>query len=116
MSIDETRKIRQNNFIYLVSKYESRAEYAEKLGYPNANYITQLIGGHVGIGNRNASKIEEIEGLEEGWLSIPHRDLWREIQITSSLDITDLASLSNSELAEVLDGISSVLKARALKE
>ena len=114
MNIENIRKIRQYNFTYLATKYESRAEYAKKLGYQDANYINQLVNGHTGIGNQTAKKIETVEGLEKGWLSIPHHDLWEGIQATTKLDTSNLANLSNRELAEILDEISSILKSRDL--
>lgn len=68
----EIKDIRRNNINLLADKY-GRTAIAEKLGYPDNNYINQLCGGHTNIGSRTARKIEIAFNLERGSMDLLQR-------------------------------------------
>ncbi|MFY9180392.1 MAG: hypothetical protein WAO12_11535 [Venatoribacter sp.] len=118
-------EIRQKNFLYLASKYNGRAAFAEKLGYNDASYINQIASGHINMGPSTAKKIEAAENLSEGWMNHPHPELWGRYELAdeTSLQMKEkraigevynyqLDDLSNEELAGLLIKISEVLKSR----
>lgn len=86
---------RHENLKYLVDHADSREEFAFKLGYDSAGYITQLYSGHSSMGNNTARKIERGLGLYEGWMDDPHpevlgrlsqnNDVYEAIEILTSL-------------------------------
>ncbi|MFI2810162.1 LexA family protein [Microbulbifer sp. JSM ZJ756] len=67
----EIKDIRRDNLNLLAGEH-GRTTIAQKLGYPDNNYINQLCGGHTNIGNRTARKIEAALDLEKGWMDYPH--------------------------------------------
>ncbi|MFT0140748.1 hypothetical protein ACEK07_45985 [Alcanivoracaceae bacterium MT1] len=50
----------------LVDKYDSKAEFARRYGL-EPSYISQLLGGHRGFGEKSARNIESKVGLPEGF-------------------------------------------------
>lgn len=123
MSIHE---IRRKNFLYLASKYNGRAAFAEKLGYNDASYINQIASGHINMGPSTAKRVEYAEELSEGWMNLPHPELWSEYRLNETFDSNqvreeegiyevegkDLNKLSNAELADLLVRVSELLKKR----
>lgn len=126
---NDVKEIRYKNFMYLANKYNGRAEFAEKLGYDNPNYINQIAARHLGIGPRTASRIEDAEGLPRGWLGTPHPQEWgveiKEEHVpydvgsslllgrkVSELSVNDLAGLA-AEAAAILYKVSQLLKERS---
>lgn len=69
----EIKDIRKHNINLLAGKY-GRTAIADKLGYPDNNYVNQLCGGHTNIGSRTARKIEAAFGLATGWMDYPQKE------------------------------------------
>lgn len=66
----EIKDIRMRN-LNLLADQHGRTAIAEKLGYPDNNYINQLCGGHTNLGSRTARKVESAFGLPTGWMDYP---------------------------------------------
>lgn len=69
-------EIRRLNLRYLAESKYGRATLAEKLGYPDCNYLNQLLTGHSVVGEKTARKIEERLGLLPGWMDAPYLPGW----------------------------------------
>lgn len=110
----DRREIRWLNFQYLVEGKPSRKEYAEALGYPNTNYINQLLSNHCGIGNKTAKRIEEVEGLPDGWLSQQHPDLWQGGlgQQAPNLSYWAISKLKTPQILKGIEVMTKVIRER----
>jgi len=116
------REIRHKNFMYLANQYNGRAEFAEKLGYDNPNYINQIAAEHLGIGHKTAKRIEEAEGLPAGWMSRPNYEEWGVTASTPPSSLLPVSSLvrelsakydaggmSNNHMADLLTDVAELL-------
>ncbi|AQQ67470.1 hypothetical protein Mag101_07330 [Microbulbifer agarilyticus] len=68
----EIKDVRKKNLNLLADEH-GRAEIAERLGYPDTNYLNQLCGGHTDMGSRTARKVEERFQLPRGWMDYPQQ-------------------------------------------
>lgn len=131
MSANTVKQIRRFNLLYLVSQAGGRLEFAERLGYENANYINQLIGGFINIGPTTGRKIETAGEVTPGWLNEAHPNLWTEtfgedwkkqmreagvdpdVFVESAkvdLEEINLSALDNNGIANLLEGLARVLR------
>ena len=87
--------IRRRNAIYLGNKH-TRAKLAKMLGYEDTNYLNGLCAerGH-NMGGRTARRFEAKLALPNGWMDVPHPDLWA----PGSDDRTDIIN-------ELIDGMT----------
>ena len=60
----EVREIRRRNVEYLADKRYSRKVLSDKLGYPDNNYVNQMVRGHSKVGPGTARKVEAACSLE----------------------------------------------------
>lgn len=67
---DDVQSRRVDALRYYVSKFETKAEFGRKYGL-EPSYISQLLGGHRGFGERSARNIEQKMGLPAGTLDKP---------------------------------------------
>lgn len=67
----DIKEIRVANLNFWADKL-GRGILAEKLGYPDTNYLNQLCTGNGSFGNRTAKKIEKRLQLENGWMDRVH--------------------------------------------
>ncbi len=71
----DVKKIRVLNLEHFADQY-GRIGLAERLDYPDTNYVNQLLGGHAPVGGRVARKIESALGLDHGWMDAAHPEKW----------------------------------------
>lgn len=74
------KEIRRLNLLGLCEQY-GRGIVAEKCGYDGVNYINQLLSANVSrtqVGDKVAAKIEAAFKKPQGWLDMPHPDIWPE--------------------------------------
>jgi len=99
--------IRLLNLKSLISRYDSRLDFALKVGYPDTGYLNQMLTSHSAIGNSTAAKICEKLDLQEGWLDIPRPSLWGEDGTSAVEVMSDMADgMTNDELALVISELA----------
>ena len=96
----EAAEIRMINFQYLCDTKYSRAYVAEKMGYPDTNYVNQLCGSFGSFGTPTARKAEKAFDLTPGWMDNLHPSLYP--------DKVDRASWPLSTSQEYIDFFSSM--------
>lgn len=72
----DSKEIRRRNLLYLADVKYNRRVLAEKLGYGDSSYLNQLAAQHSKMGDRTAKKIEQVLGLDDGWMDTVHPNLW----------------------------------------
>ena len=92
----------------------SRNQLAHLLGYPDVNYLNQIVKGHGAFGPKTAARFEDKLKLGEGWMDTPHPALWAELgedKVDMEEVIADiLEGMSTKDLATILDMSLSRLK------
>lgn len=72
------QEIRQKNLEVLIREAGSSAALAKRMK-SDASYVSQLKGGHRGIGDKAARKLERATNKPYGWLDSEHRDAWGQL-------------------------------------
>lgn len=107
----ENKEIRRLNLLYLAEKKFTREALADKIGYPNTNFINQMTGGFAKIGDRVARKIEVALGLPEGWMDRPYMAGWN-IEDAERYYKEALKDAPTAVLASLVDEALLILKTR----
>ena len=109
----EVSEIRRLNAIYLVDKKLGKSTLIKKLGYPDANYLNQITGGHLNMGSRTARKFECSLALDNGWMDAPHPDLWgTDADEIAQYMMRIFPTLSSADLSLIIDKALKVIRSR----
>jgi len=99
MTVNE---IRRNNINTWADKL-GRNLLAQKLGYPDTNYINQLCSGSGSFGSRTARRVETALSLPIGWMDIAH-------------DLDNIESLSPAPKTEAAEYSVPLIAWSSIKE
>ena len=94
------KEIRRLNFLGLCDKH-SRKSVAKKMGYLDTSYINQITNKNTKtkIGDKVARKIERVMCLPDGWMDVPHTELWPESECRNSPKLSENDFISKYEAA-----------------
>lgn len=103
-----TKEIRRQNLIALLSRYETLPEF-EDAAKVSGNYASQIANGFRDMGHQYARDIEAGLGLPEGWMDKMHYKVDRQ-QYHDMLNDLDEEQLLRFEKALELAGFSKDIK------
>lgn len=107
----ENKEIRRLNLMYLAEKKYGREVLAQKIGYPNTNFINQMTGGFANIGDKVARKIEEKLEMPDGWMDRPCVSGW-DVSDAERYYKEALQDAPTSLLASLVDEALRIIKTR----
>ena len=69
--MEEIKKIRKDNLVYLINKQGGRTSFSDSTGI-SKSYISHVLNGRRNIGNKLCKKIEGNLSLENDWMEHRH--------------------------------------------